>query len=307
MGCLKPKSWIRFKNMRVRGSSLALLFLAAGCAWNAAGTTGCQLIKPPLPLPDALHESSGVASSLAHPGTIWTHNDGGEPLLYALDMEGRLVARIPFRGGEVWDWEDLAVAECGDWSCLYLADIGDNEELRNPIRFLRIPEPADLEEEAPLTAEEFPITLPDGPRDMEAIFVLPGEEVFFVSKGRRHAQTVYRYPPPLRPGELVQLEEIQTLSPGSMPLPSQVTGAEASRDGTLVAVRTYESLFFYRMDQGRLIPVKGGRVSLGTLQEPQGEGVGFGPAREILLTTEAGNFGGIASLRVLECGGLWNE
>ncbi len=292
--------------MRMKASRfpIPLVFVTVGCAWNAAGTTGCQLAAPPSPLPDALHESSGVASSLAHPGTIWSHNDGGEPLLFALDMEGRLLARIPFHGGAVWDWEDMAVSRCGDWSCLYLADIGDNEEIRDPVRLLRIREPTDLDEEVSLTAEEFPVSLPDGPRDMEAIFVLPEEEVFFVSKGRSHAQTVYRYPPPLRAGEVVELEEIQVLSPGSMPIPAQITGAEASRDGSLIALRTYEALFFYRMEEGRLVPVEGGRVSLGTLREPQGEAVGFGPAGEILLTTESGNFGGTASLRILECGGL---
>lgn len=279
-----------------------LLFTTlGGCAWNAAGDTGCELAGQPHLLPETLHESSGVAASRIHSGVIWTHNDGGGPFLFALDEEGSLLARIPFAGADLWDWEDLSVGDCPSGSCLYLADTGDNEEVRRGIQLIRLPEPGVLDADAELVAEVFPMILPDGPRDVEALFVLPGEEVFVVSKGRADPLTVYRYPPPLRPGEQVTLEEVQHLSDGSMSIPAQITGADASPEGDLVVLRTYEALFFYRVDGGTLVPMDGGRVTLRTLEEPQGEGVGIGPGGQILLTTEAGNFGGLAALRVLRC------
>ena len=283
-----------------------LLFTTlGGCAWNAAGDTGCELAGQPHPLPQALHESSGVAASRIHSGVVWTHNDGDGPFLFALDEEGSLLARIPFSGADLWDWEDLSVGDCSSGSCLYLADTGDNEEVRKGIQLIRIPEPGVLDADTELVAEVFPMVLPDGPRDVEALFVLPGEEVFLVSKGRADPLTVYRYPPPLRPGEEVTLEEVQHLSDGSMSIPAQITGADASPEGDLVALRTYAALFFYRVDGGTLVPVDGGRITLRTLEEPQGEGVGIGPGGQILLTTEAGNFGGLAALRVLRCGKLF--
>jgi hypothetical protein len=201
----------------------------------------------------------------------------------------------------MWDWEDLSVGDCPTGTCLYLADTGDNQEVRSRGQLIRIPEPVTLEE-SPLAAEVFPIVLPNGARDIEATFVLPGGEVYFISKGRKDPLTLYRYPLPLRAGELVVLEEVQTLSDGPRFIPSQVTGADSSPDGRLVVVRSYEALDFYRVDEGRLIPLEGGRVALGTLHEPQGEAVGFGPDGQIFLTTEAGNFGGVAALRVLQCG-----
>lgn len=277
------------------------IFLLGGCAWNAAGTTGCQFLAPPHPLPNSLHESSGIAWSRAHPGILWSHNDGGEAVLFALDPEGRLLAEIPFSGTRTRDWEDLAVGGCPGGTCLYLADTGDNQEVRTQVQLIRIREPETIEGTS-LAAEIFPFHLPHGPRDIEAIFILPGEQVYFISKGRNHPVTLYRYPLPLRADETVTLEEVQSLSDGSMSIPSQVTGADASEDGSLVAVRSYEALFFYRVEAGRLIPVGGGRVALGTLQEPQGEAVGFGPDGRIFLTSEAGNFGGVASLRILQCG-----
>lgn len=284
-----------------RCGAILLLVGLGGCAWSAAGETGCQPSGPPLPLPEALHESSGVARSRVHPGVVWSHNDGVEPTLFALDNGGGLLARIPISGVSLWDWEDLSVGGCPAGSCLYLADTGDNAEVRPGAQLIRVAEPDSLDPLQPLPAEVFPIQFPDGPRDVEAVFVLPGERVFFISKGRSDPLTLYRYPPPLRPGEVVTLEAVQDLSDGSMSIPAQVTGADASPDGELVVVRSYEALRFFRLEDEGLVPVEGGRVVLRTLREPQGEGVSFGSDGEILLTTEAGNFGGRAALRVLAC------
>ena len=284
-----------------RSPFLLLLSLTGACAWNAAGRTGCSTVVPPYPLPDGLEESSGVALSRIHPGVFWSHNDGDVSVLYALNAEGQLLGLVPFGAPRVSDLEDLATGECPQGSCLYLADTGDNQEVRPQLQLLRLPEPGSLDRPRVMEAEVFPFTLPDGPRDIEAIFVLPGEEVFFISKGRRDPITVYRYPGPLRPEETVRLEAVQTLSQGSMPIPAQITGADASTDGRLVVLRSYEALFFYRVEDGRLQPVEGGRVALGTLQEPQGEGVAFGTDSRILLTSESGVFGGVGGIRELEC------
>lgn len=292
--------------MNLAGAVRALLLamatgVASGCPWNAAGTTGCKPVGNPSPLPEVIHESSGIAPSLTLPGVLWTHNDGPAPTLYAVNEDGKLLATIPVSGTRMRDWEDLATGPCEGGSCLYLADTGDNTEVRPRLQLLRIQEPGSLED-SPLEAQAFPVVLPDGPRDIEAIFVLPGEQIHLVTKGRNHANTVYRYPPPLRPGEAVTLQEIQTLSDGPMSIPAQVTGADASPDGKLVVVRSYRDMTFYRVEEGLLVPLSGGTVALRTLQEPQGEGVAFGAGDRLFLTTEAGNFGGVAAIRILECG-----
>ena len=291
-----------------RLSMLALLpAVGAGqCGWSAAGQTGCEPLAPPARLPEILRESSGVAWSRTHEGVLWSHNDGGDdPNLYAVDLEGNPLATLTLEGIRNRDWEDLATASCAAGTCLYIADTGDNAEVRPRVDLYRVVEPEPLARQA-LTAvpDRFPILLPDGPRDMEALFVLPGDEVYFVSKGRNHPATVYRYPPPLRAGEEVTLEEVQILTGQALPIPAQVTGADASSDGRVVAVRTYQALTFYRVEAGRLLPMEGGRVELRTLEEPQGEAVGFGPDGHVVLTTEAGNFGGVAAIRVLRCGGV---
>ena len=282
--------------------ALALLSVGLGsCGWNAAGTTGCQPSSPTRPLPDVLKESSGVAWSRARSGVLLSHNDSGnEARVYALSPQGELLGDLLLRGVRNRDWEDIATGECPMGSCIYVADTGDNEEVRARVVLYRLTDTGAYDGLA-RDVEAFPMILPDGPRDIEAVFVLPGEEVFFVSKGRKDAVTLYRYPPPLRVGDTVRLEEVQTLSDGPLPIPSQVTGADASPDGALVAIRSYESLTFFRVEGGRLMPIDGARVLLRTLGEAQGEAVGLGSDGAVALTSES-MFGRGATLSMLRCG-----
>jgi len=293
-----PDRWVQ------GGFLLLTAFASTGCPWNAAGNTGCQPIEVARPLPELLSESSGVAWSLARPGILFSHNDGGDdPVIYAMDSQGNLQARIPLEGAENRDWEDMATARCDKGNCIYLADTGDNYARWSESYLYRIVDTGSLDE-TPRTVERYPMILPDGTRDIEALFVLPGEVVHLITKGRHEGNTLYRYPPPLRPGEAVTLEKVQTLSEGAMPIPSQITGADASEDGKIVVVRSYQNMTFYRVEDGLLIPIEEGTVELGTLAEPQGEGVAIGPDGLLILTTEAGSFGGVASMQLLECGVL---
>ncbi|MBT8397014.1 MAG: hypothetical protein KJN92_08610 [Gemmatimonadetes bacterium] len=287
----------------MRALTLLLPLLVLSCGWNAAGTTACVAAGPARALPDVLRESSGVAWSRSQDGILFSHNDGGHPAsIYAIDFSGALLAEIPLDGASNRDWEDIATGECEAGSCIYIADVGDNEEVRARITLYRLPDPGNYDGTSQ-PADAFPMALPDGPRDMEALFVLPGERVFLVSKGRSDAVTLYRYPPPLRVGEEVTLEAVQTFSTGRLPIPRQVTGADATWDGKVVAIRTYEALTFFSVDEDGLTPIPGNRALLRTLQETQGEAVGLGPHGEVVLTSE-GLMGRQASLAMLRCGTL---
>lgn len=276
--------------------------VAVACAPVATAGPGCAETEPPITLPRDLVETSGVAVGRRNPNVLWTHNDGDSDL-YALDRSGRVLASfdVPVR---LRDWEDLEIAACESaGSCLYLADTGDNGESRpgGQIRILRVAEPDVVAADgAPLQADVFPIRLPDGARDVEALFVLPGEVAYLVTKGANDPITVYRYPPPLRP-DTVTLEEVQRLSDGPVQLLNRVTGASSSPDGDWIAIRTYQALQFYRLEGDTLSAVRGGLVNLRTLQEIQGEAVGIGPDGTVALTSEGGPLGGPPSLRLLRC------
>ena len=189
---------------------------------------------------------------------------------------------------------------CDLGACLYVADTGDNEERRDIISFLRLAEP-EGEGEQSVEVERYQMVLPDGPRDIESMYVLPAEQIFFVTKGRNHPVTVYRYPTPLRPDITVTLVEVQRLTTGPVARRRMVTGASATLAGGTVAIRTYESLEFFDITEGeRLLRSSVERVDLRTLREPQGEGVGFAADGTIVLSSESVS-GSTPSLNFLSC------
>lgn len=273
--------------------------LASSCGPIASSGPGCREVRTDLKLPPAINESSGVAVSLAHPGVLWTHNDQGSRL-FAVDPDGKLLGTWPVRP-RLEDWEDIGLQTCPQGgSCLYFSDLGDNYEERHDIRLLRVPEPDPGAAPDTLHPEIFPVRLPNGPRDIEALLVLPNERIFVVTKGRNDPVTVYRYPGTLRP-DTVTLEEVQRLSDGPRILPRQVTGGAVAPRGRLVALRTYESLQFYELQADTLVPVDGGLVNLRTLREGQGEGVSIGLDGQVVLTSEAGPLASLGTMSTMRC------
>lgn len=201
-------------------------------------------------------------------------------------MDGEIRARIRVDARNR-DWEALDRGRCEGASCLYIADTGDNNLTRGHIDLYRMVEP-ELSRDKNVRPERFRMRLPDGPRDIEAMFVLPGEQIYLVTKGRHHPVTVYHYPPPLRSDSVITLVEIQKLTERTQSLPGMVTGASASEDGSLIAIRRYASLEFFRLVDGRLQPIAGATLSLSRLREPQGEAVALGPGGRVALTSERG-------------------
>ena len=284
--------------IRRLGIAILSTLAVSACGPVATGGGRCSTVSSPVPLPPQLSEASGVAVSLRHPGVFWTHNDSGRGL-YAVDEEGSLLGefRLDRRTG---DWEDLALASCGGGEvCLYAGDLGDNYEERVDRAVLRMREP-DPSAPGEVAAERFPVRFPDGPRDVEALLVLPGERVLVVTKGRNHPITVYRYPGELRP-DTVTLQEVQRLSDGPRIFPRMITGGSVSPEGNVVVLRTYESLRFFRFEADTLAPMDDDLVNLRPLREIQGEGVGLGLGGLLALTSEAGPAGRRSSLALLRC------
>lgn len=240
-------------------------------------------------LPAKLDEASGMALSRRDANIIWLHNDSeGTAMLYAVDRAGRLLAEIALPDVRAqFDWEDIAAGPCPAGDCLYIGDIGDNLHERDDRVILRIAEPS-LTAASASGVERFPIRYPDGPEDAEALFVTPDTGIYIITKGRRQPITLYRYPLPLRAGERVLLERVQSLSDGIVQLPDLVTGADAFRDGGRVAVRTYSSVRFYRFDADTLaLDGDSAGIDLTALGEPQGEAIAAS-ADTLLLATETG-------------------
>jgi hypothetical protein len=264
------------------------------------GAAVCTVAEASRPLPDAIHESSGVAASRAHRGIFWTHNDSGDPEVFAVDAAGRMAGRVRVSGASVVDWEDVSLAACPGGDCLYVADIGDNEAERASITVWRFPEPAPGDAQS-RPAEEIRLRYPDGSHDAEAMFVLDGR-VHVLTKGETGPIALYRAPAGARAGEAVTMEKVRELAAGEVERAQRITSADASPDGRWIVTRTLEEAVFYPaadfVSGGSAAPR---RMNLAALDEAQGEGIGFTADGAVLLTSEGGKKKDPATFARLSC------
>jgi len=242
-----------------------------------------------------------LARSAEQSALLWTHNDrGNNPVLIATDEQGRLVQQVSVRASAE-DWEDLESATCGEGTCLYIGDIGDNDDEREEIavHVVAEPEPGVAQVSPELTIRA---RFPDGPRDAESLFVLPGGDVFIVTKGRRHDVSLYRSPIPQIPSETVTLTHVRMLFPEPQDDDDRVTAASSTPDGRWVGIRTYRTLYIY--EAGALVsdrPVAPTEIDLEPLAEAQGEGLAMEDDGTVWLSSEAANRRSRAALNRLSC------
>ena len=274
---------------------------AARAAGDGGGinTEPCQLVGRPVALPD-LPEASGVAVSRRTPGILWSLNDSGDPIVLALSADGAPSGRVRVTGAEVTDWEAIAVGPCAAGSCLFVADLGDNDANRQRITIFRSPEPAPGDG-ATRPVEALHATYPDGAHDAEALFVTSDGSLFVVTKGETGHIALYRFPQPLRAGSTARLERITVLG-GQAKKSDRVTDASASPDGAWIALRTRDVVTFYRtsdLTAGRRgTPVT---FDVRALGERQGEGVAMGGEGVVYLVSEGGGKKRPGTLSRIQC------
>jgi hypothetical protein len=224
----------------------------------------------------ALNETSGVVASAAHPGVFWIHNDSGDTArFFAIDAGGNRLATITVDGAGAVDWEDIARGPCPTGTCLYLADIGDNQLARTSYTIYRVPEPATIAD-ATVTAEAFPFTYPDGAHNAETLLVHPTTgAVTVVTKVFVAASSIYELPLPLTPGTPAVMKLAGTVKPPSGSV--FFTGGDVHPSGKGVLLRTYSALHHYPLSPTDTVAAALSRTpcAMPVASEMQGEAVGF--------------------------------
>jgi hypothetical protein len=244
-----------------------------------------------------LDESSGAAMSTLVPGVVWTHNDSGDgPYLYATDLSGRDLGRVRVEGAHATDWEDLAAGPCivAPGRCLYVGDIGDNGRRRTRIVVYRLREPrppsgaSDTLRAVPVL-DSLVLRYPSRRRDAEALAVTGDGTILLVSKEFSGSPLLFRADARV-PGGPQDLIEVGPLEMRSGLLPGRlVTGAAVAPGDSLLVVRTYVSLHFFRLHHGWETAPDGTRAGITIpVVEPQGEGVTFDGPDRLVLTSERG-------------------
>ena len=262
-----------------------------------------RVLEELAPLPPELREASGLAVSRMQPGVVWSHNDSGDsPMLYAIDLKGRLLAKVGLLNATATDWEDIASGPCpagvGPGQCLYIADTGNNNQSRDVVTVFVVAEPlisgADPAHAMSASARRFRYRYPNLHEDAEALAVLPNGDVTVVTKGRTPTISFFGFSK-ADVERAVALDEILTATNegDSGILPDQglgrwVTAAAMSPDGMTLAVRTYSEIFFYALEntpQGDRWRDLHRPCFLGDL-EPQGEAMDYLDDKTLVIGSE---------------------
>jgi hypothetical protein len=262
-----------------------------------------RVLEELAPLPAELREASGLAVSRTQPGVLWSHNDSGDaPMLYAIDLKGRLLAKVRLLNAGATDWEDMASGPCpsgvGPRRCLYIADIGNNNQSRDTVTVFVVAEPAiggpDPSFTMSANARRFRYRYPTLHEDAEALAVLPNGDVTVVTKGRTPTISFFGFSK-ADVDRAVALDEVLTASyqgdSGIAPnqrLGRWVTAAAMSPDGMTLAVRTYSEIFFYAPQngsQGRRWRNLERPCFLGEV-EPQGEAIDYLDDQTLVIGSE---------------------
>jgi hypothetical protein len=205
-----------------------------------APAPGCESFEPGVvvgALAPGLDEVSGLAASRRQPGVLWAIEDSGNaPVLYALDIDGSVLAEVPVAAPNV-DWEDLAIAPCGDTDCLWIADVGDNDLVRSDARLLIIAEP-DVSRGGRLpqvTPETMAVRYADGPHNVEALVVsAEGEPLLFSKQDDGHSLLLA----PLA-DQFGVIATVETAGRGDSARDARLTAADLWRGDTELLLRTY--------------------------------------------------------------------
>jgi hypothetical protein len=251
-----------------------------------------------------LKEASGISESVANPGLLWVHNDGGDKSrIFLIDKEANRKGVVKLDKITHRDWEDMAVGpgpQDGK-NYIYIGDIGDNDAKHKYKYIYRIEEPVmDLRLSADTTITEvdcIKFQLPDGSRDSEAIMVDPLTKDLYIISKREQKVNLYRLPFPqsttqTMTAELVspklefnQYEAKSVSKDGNETLINgyhsayynQIVGCDISHDGQELLIKSYSSVYYWKREGTETVSdiLKRTPTLLPYVPEPQGEAITF--------------------------------
>jgi hypothetical protein len=214
-----------------------------------------------------LGEMSGIVAA-SYPDTYWVHNDSGDTArIFAIRSNAEIVvpnvisAIYPDQTSDDWpgftidnawqyDWEDIAISD----GILYLADVGNNDNVRRDLGVYVVKEPNPSYAVKARATDFWPVRFPDQSKypaeqwhfDCEAIFTF-NNKLYFLTKHRKPGEALS-----WEPGtKLYRMDTKHTDRDNVLKLVDRhervmlVTGADVSPDAQHLAVVTYTHLWVF--------------------------------------------------------------
>jgi len=267
----------------------SIIVLAFGLVFISMIFTGCesevetQEIKTRKELgileSDEINEASGIDEGINNKNILWTHNDSGDSArVFAIDLDGRLIAQIKLEGIISRDWEDICVGPGPDSSksYIYVGDIGDNNAKYDDKYIYRFEEPkleiGKFNQYLRITDfVKITFDYEDGKRDAETLMIDPLTKDLIIASKREAQVNVYRLPFPHYSDKKLIAPMIAKINV------TQLTAGDISSDGKKLIMKNYESIFLWEREINQSFEemFKEKYERLHYIFEPQGEALCF--------------------------------
>ncbi len=247
----------------------------------------------------ALSEASGLAASPGNRGYLWIVNDSGNDAgVLLVDTSLHVRMKCVLAGIENRDWEDVVAGPGPDSTkrYVYVGDIGDNKGRHVYSYIYRFEEP--VLNQSVATSGEAPILeitkfdtitfrLPEGPKDMETLFMDRQTRDLYVVSKREEPVYLYRIAYPYSTQDTLIAKKVMAL-----PVTS-ITAADLSPDGKQIVMKNYKHIYYWSSTNPTSV------VSLLAQppfevpyeEEPQGEAMTWAPGRLRVLYLERASTG----------------
>jgi len=300
-------------------------------------TLGCALLLNAchaMPLADSaasakqvrIDEASGLTQSVLHPALYWTHNDSRnffdrqptEPVLFAIDAQGRLHGELWLEGLKPYDWEAISHFKQRGRAYLLIADIGDNRARRSKgIRLHAVQEPENIQGKiSRKPAWSLELRYPDGARDAEAIAVDEQENAIYILSKRDEQPQLYRaeLPHARNSSQMLRLlgqipplnAPLETTEPGDLrvlPFTHQPVDMAFAPDRHEVAVLSYAHIYIFARSsqQSWLEALQGTPHVIHLPGARQYEGLSYSQnGQALLVVRESSKHDGTAAVPILK-------
>lgn len=252
-----------------------------------------------------LKEISGIAASHFFEDTYYVHNDSGDTSrFFAVDPQGKLLTTFYFpedqrKDHPLLDCEDISIGKGprAGKSFVYLADIGDNANMRPYVTIYRFEEkPSWLKDSVNhVIPAQLHLTYPDGPKDAEAMMIDPIQNLIYIVNKRTDSIRIYTTPLIFKNNEDRMLTlRSKIYIKGIKPF-KYITAGDISKDGSKILLKSYGKVYYWQRNGTEPVweTMQRKPTELRYDMQLQGEAIGFTADEEGYYTTSEGSFAAI--------------